>query len=206
MTYQITPKTTEWTTSTNLYQPSQRGTYKTMIKGGVALLLISTLPSTAFAIQSTMHDYSTFDKKTNIIGAKVNIDNQHRLVVPLRKDLRESQNFDVLQKSFSLHFEDTVEEAPYYSAFFPIAEALKSLYIKKSFVDINKRTKLIDFTINLGSHIILTVGKKLQSHDDGNVMFTLSYRGDLEIADMMPLDELIKKIDNIQTTLTEREL
>lgn len=205
MGYLITHKTTDWTTSTNLYQPSQRGAFRTTIKGGTVLLLISTLPSTAFAIQPAIHD-STFDKKTNIVGSKVNIDNQHCLVIPLRNDLRESQNFDALQKSFKLHFEDTEEAAPYFSAFLPIAEALKSLYIKKSFVDINKRTKLIDFTINLGNHIILTVGKKIQCYDDSNVMFTLSYRGDLEIADTMQLEELLKRIDNIQTTLAEREL
>lgn len=201
MVFQISHKANSVAVAADLYQPSKSGNYKAAI-GGVALMLVSANPAPAFALSAAGAFSTHMDSvRINISGSKVNM-NRQCLVLPLRLDLRINKNYDTLYRSYCKHFDDDVKEADkYFGMFQNIANSLKGLYIKKAFVDVDKRKGLLDFSINLGNHVVLTIGKSIESVTDDYVMFTLSYHGELEVADTLPLDELIKRVDNIQTEL-----
>lgn len=204
MVFQISHKTNNVAIAADLYQPSKSGNYKAVI-GGVTLMMVSATPAPTFALSTAAPSSSHMNSvRVNMEGVKVDM-NQQCLVLPLRGDLRINKNYDTLSESFYMHFgEDKKESEKYFPVFQKIANSLKGLYIKKSFVDINKNKGLVDFSINLGNHIVLTIGKSIETLTDDNVMFTLSYQGDLEVVDTLSLHELIKRVDNIQMELMEK--
>lgn len=204
MHFQISHKANSVAVAADLYQPSKSGNYKAAI-GGVALMLVSANPVPTFALETVVSSFSHINPvRINMEDQKVNM-NQQCLVLPLRNDLRISKNYDTLKESFCMHFsKDKKNFEKYFPMFQGIANSLKSLYIKKAFVDVNKNKGLVDFSINLGNHLVLTIGKSLETFTDDYVMFTLSYQGELEVADTLPLPELIKRVNNIQTELMEK--
>lgn len=204
MVFQISHKANNVAIAADLYQPSKSGNYKVAI-GGVALMLVSANPAPTFALGTAAPSFSHMNSgRVNMEGVKVDM-NQQCLVLPLRSDLRINKNYDTLSEYFYKYFgEDKKESEKYFPVFQEIANSIKGLYIKKSFVDINKKKGLVDFSINLGNHVVLTIGKSIETLTDDYVMFTLSYQGDLEVADTLPLTELIKRVDNIQMGLMEK--
>lgn len=203
MGFQISNKKTDFLASAELYQPSQkRSSVAAITLGGMVLMMMPANPSTAFELQPAKENsYSVAAMDANILGSKVSL-GDYCLRLPLRSDLRADKNYASLYKSFSMHFVNDEKDAEsYLPAFQEIAKSIQSLHIKKSFVDVNKNKGVVDFTLNLGNHVILTIAKFKQVALDDEVMFTLSYKGELEVADTMPMADLMAKISNIQIDL-----
>lgn len=196
--YQISENSTDLMRDDSSYHVQENKGRKMQVASLGLLLLMAVAPTDGFSAQSNVSVFDSHDSQ-QVVGHKVNME-QKCLTVPVCKNIREKSNYDRLLRTFSRHFSSSNVDSSYLTTFDEVANVVKSLYIDKLYVDINRRKGLVDFTLNLGNHIVLSIGKKI-NESSVLVMFTLSYKGELLVADVMSLTDLLSKISNIQTSL-----
>lgn len=111
-------------------------------------------------------------------------------------------HYQSLLDSFKSHFAQQGDEALYRYSFDKLARALSNLQYKKAFVDVNTLSRRIDFYLNLGHKMLLTVSQVPKDVDDEMVMFSIEQNHETIVMDQIQLHELIGKIQQIQLSLS----
>ena len=113
-----------------------------------------------------------------------------------------STHYQILLDSFKSHFAQQGDEDFYQYSFDKLAKALSTLQFKKAFVDVNAISRRIDFYLNLGHKMLLTVSQVPKDVDDEIVMFSIEQNHETIVMDQIQLHELISKIQQIQISLS----
>lgn len=112
-----------------------------------------------------------------------------------------STHYQILLDSFKSHFVQQGDENFCQYSFDKLAKALSNLQFKKAFVDVNAKSRRIDFYLNLGHKMLLTVSQVPKDVDDETVMFSIEQNHETIVMDQIQLHELISKIQQIQISL-----
>lgn len=112
----------------------------------------------------------------------------------------EYSNYLMLKESFSKNC-PAIEQLKYSAVFNMISEMLKSISIKKAFVDIVPALNTLTMDLNLGHKILLSLSKSYTSMDTDEVLFAISVDGDVRASNVMSLTEIVEKVKDIQKNL-----
>lgn len=111
-------------------------------------------------------------------------------------------HYKILLDSFMSHFAQQGDDTLYRYSFDKLAKALSNLHFKKAFVDVNSVNRRIDFYLNVGHKMLLTVSQVPKDVDDDVVMFSIEQNHETIVMDQIQLQELIRKIQRIQLSLS----
>jgi predicted transport protein len=73
--------------------------------------------------------------------------------------------------------------------------------VMKAFVDVDPQERRVDFYLNIGHKILLTVSQVAKDVDDDQVMFAIEQNHETIAMDRINLKELIGKIQHVQLSL-----
>ena len=113
-----------------------------------------------------------------------------------------NNHYQLLLDSFRKHFIQQHDETLYRYSFEKMAKALSNLHFKKAYVDVDKSKHRIDFYLNVGHKILLTVSQVPKDISDEMVMFSIEQNHETIAMDQINLHELISKIQHIQLSLS----
>lgn len=82
-----------------------------------------------------------------------------------------------------------------------LAHGLEHLKVEKSYIDISTTKKLMEFHLNLGKGIYVSILKGIDTVGDDIIEYTISVNNELRNANFMHLNELQDKLVYIQKTL-----
>lgn len=83
-----------------------------------------------------------------------------------------------------------------------LSEAFLDIDFKKAIVDVVPSMSMVAIDFNLGHRILLSVSKSLDTISNDKVVFSISVAGDIRTNDVIHLNELVRKIKNIQQELS----
>jgi hypothetical protein len=116
---------------------------------------------------------------------------------------RENVNYVHFKRSFESrvkNFEERMKLMPLFSF---LSKGLESVKIVESLVDVSVKQRMIEFNLNMGGDVCVSVQKTLDTMEDDNVIFTVSLDGVLRTADCLPMILLQDKLLQLQHVIEE---
>lgn len=114
---------------------------------------------------------------------------------------RSNINYEHFLAQFNKTVKDESNRSSFSHLFNFLAHGLDLLKVEKSYVDVSITQQIIEFHLNLGKGIYVSVLKRMSSLNDNNVEYTISVNNELMSANYMSLNELQDKLIHIQKTL-----
>lgn len=106
-------------------------------------------------------------------------------------------SYDKLYNSFIENFKNDENDMNHFQEVFEkISDELKSLNVEDVFVDVSRKKDMIDFNMNLEEGLFLSVASNVNNTTD-EVMFSVARNHKTLAIDIMPLNEIINRINAI---------
>lgn len=104
---------------------------------------------------------------------------------------------DKLNKSFNENFKNSKQPIEHFKPLFTkMADELKQLNVVDVFVDVSFKKNIIDFNLSLEEGLLLSVASSVDNTTD-EVMFSVARNHKTLVIDIMPLKELVHKVNGI---------
>jgi hypothetical protein len=114
---------------------------------------------------------------------------------------RSNINYEHFLAQFEETLKDKFDRFSFRPLFIFLAHGLEQLKIEKSYVDVSKTKRVIEFHLNLGKGIYVSVLKDISSLNDNFIEYTISVNNELKSASIMPIVDLQEKLIFIQKSL-----
>lgn len=173
-------------------------------KSIVTLMLLSS----SFATQAMIGNFDLDDTQTICMQEydsssykNVVVDDLQLKVIRSLPYNRININYEHFLSQFEENLKDRSDRFSFRPLFNYLAHGLEQLKIEKSYVDISKTKQLIEFHLNLGKGIYVSVLKDINSLDNDLIEYTISVNNELKSASIMPILDLQNKLIFIQRSL-----
>lgn len=174
-------------------------------KSVVTLMLLSTsIPAQAMIDDFDLEDTQTicmqeYGLSTSYKSVDVN-DFQLKVIRSLPYN-RSHINYEHFLAQFEENLKDKSDRFSFRPLFNFLAHGLEQLKIEKSYVDVSKTKQIIEFHLNLGKGIYVSVLKDISSLNEDFIEYTISVNNELKSASIMPILDLQEKLIFIQKSL-----
>lgn len=174
-------------------------------KSVVTLMLLSTsIPTQAMVDNFDLEDTQTIYMQENSLSTSyksVDINNFQLKVIRSLSYNRSNINYEHFLAQFEENITDISDRFSFKPLFNYLAHGLEQLKIEKSYVDVSKTKRLMEFHLNLGKGIYVSVLKDMGSLNENLIEYTISVNNELKSASIMPIEELQEKLIFIQKSL-----
>lgn len=174
-------------------------------KSVVTLMLLSTsIPTQAMVDNFDLEDTQTIYMQENSLSTSyksVDINNFQLKVIRSLSYNRSNINYEHFLAQFEENITDISDRFSFRPLFNYLAHGLEQLKIEKSYVDVSKTKRLMEFHLNLGKGIYVSVLKDMGSLNENLIEYTISVNNELKSASIMPIEELQEKLIFIQKSL-----
>jgi predicted transport protein len=150
-------------------------------------------------VKSNQDQIKTIDYKADVSNPLTLIDSNVPVFLLVSNDIK--PKYQQFLDSFESHFIKKSDGDIYRYSFDKLAKALANLQYKKAFVDVDPQERRVDFYLNIGHKILLTVSQVAKDVDDDQVMFAIEQNHETIAMDRINLKELIGKIQHVQLSL-----
>lgn len=179
-----------------MYNHPTSSTTKTQQTIGYALLAKGSCShSTSTSGFENSEQRSFFTYNLVILNLNNYIYSQSSGIRPTDLEIKSKNNFQVLEQSFLKHHGTKTGKA--WGAFREMANIICRWNPRDSFVQVNRKTKSLKFSLLLGNNISLNVTYYFEEQDD-TVFFSLFHEKELLVSDSSTMDELNRKIHQIE--------
>ncbi|MEE1226720.1 MAG: hypothetical protein UHM08_06445 [Bacteroidales bacterium] len=174
-------------------------------KSVVTLMLLSTsIPTQAMVDNFDLEDTQTIYMQENSLSTSyksVDINNFQLKVIRSLSYNRSNINYEHFLAQFEENITDISDRFSFKPLFNYLAHGLEQLKIEKSYIDVSKTKRLMEFHLNLGKGIYVSVLKDMGSLNENLIEYTISVNNELKSASIMPIEELQEKLIFIQKSL-----
>lgn len=149
--------------------------------------------------QSKLTPNTTIDYKAVVSNPLILDDANMPVFMYLSNDA--NPHYQYFLDLFESHFVHKSDGDIYRYSFDKLAKALANLQYKKAYVDLDPQERRLDFYLNLGHKILLTVSQVAKDVDDDLVLFAIEQNHETIVMDRINLKELIGKVQQVQLSL-----